>query len=346
MKENYKAWNINIDGFPKEGSIVEQLKFLINFAILAPSSHNSQPWAFTVSEQGITILPEEGRALRESDNNKRQQFISMGCALENIIIAADYFGYTGAITYHLDGVSNARIDVRFSKQQKTGDLRRDPEHLATCITKRRTNRGNYDMSKMLEGKVVQAIRNFSTSQISVFITGDTEIKRRVTETILVATDDAMRSADFRQELAKYITPSITSSPIGMPGNTIGAPFLFSFILSTLIRKMPPGAAQRNQLRTLLEKTPFFLLIATPGDTREEWIKTGQVYQRIALLAEQNRLATHPLAAAIQIGNHYIDLAKIFDTNLRPQFFCRIGYPTKEVPHSPRLTSGKVTLAIP
>jgi nitroreductase len=41
-----QAWNIAENQFPKEGTRNEQLKFLLNYAILAPSSHNTQPWLF------------------------------------------------------------------------------------------------------------------------------------------------------------------------------------------------------------------------------------------------------------------------------------------------------------
>ncbi|MBI3589397.1 MAG: hypothetical protein HY093_03230 [Candidatus Liptonbacteria bacterium] len=43
MKENYAPWEIDVEAFPKKGSLDDQLKFLLGFAILAPSTHNSQP---------------------------------------------------------------------------------------------------------------------------------------------------------------------------------------------------------------------------------------------------------------------------------------------------------------
>jgi len=44
MKANYAAWGIDVNSFPQDGGIEDQLRFLIGFAILAPSGHNSQPW--------------------------------------------------------------------------------------------------------------------------------------------------------------------------------------------------------------------------------------------------------------------------------------------------------------
>jgi len=40
------SWQINEQDFPRGEDSTEKLKFLIRYAILAPSSHNTQPWKF------------------------------------------------------------------------------------------------------------------------------------------------------------------------------------------------------------------------------------------------------------------------------------------------------------
>src|SRR5215510_8529110 len=49
----FQAWNVSECQFPKEGTKTEQLKFLLNYAILAPSSHNTQPWLFRIVDDNI-----------------------------------------------------------------------------------------------------------------------------------------------------------------------------------------------------------------------------------------------------------------------------------------------------
>jgi len=74
MQENYRAWDIVIDDFYKLQSLREKIRFLVRFAVLAPSSHNSQPWKFAVGEKEIVIQPDFNRALPVSDANHRQLF--------------------------------------------------------------------------------------------------------------------------------------------------------------------------------------------------------------------------------------------------------------------------------
>src|SRR3989344_6416885 len=99
MKQNYHPWEINLKEFAQQKDGFEQLSFLVNFAVLAPSSHNSQPWKFRIAENGIFILPDFSRALPHSDNNHRQLFISLGCALENLLVAADYYVFNSSYEY-------------------------------------------------------------------------------------------------------------------------------------------------------------------------------------------------------------------------------------------------------
>ena len=38
--------------FPWEGIFREQLRFLLHYAVLAPSTHNTQPWKFDLTPEG------------------------------------------------------------------------------------------------------------------------------------------------------------------------------------------------------------------------------------------------------------------------------------------------------
>ncbi|HUM82048.1 MAG TPA: hypothetical protein PLQ38_09745, partial [Methanothrix sp.] len=50
-ESSLEVWNLNESDFPADSSQPhEKMAFLLNYAILAPSSHNSQPWKFHVSD--------------------------------------------------------------------------------------------------------------------------------------------------------------------------------------------------------------------------------------------------------------------------------------------------------
>ena len=89
----FQAWNASESQFPKEGTKTEQLKFLLNYAILAPSSHNTQPWLFKiVGDKIVELYADRTRALALVDPVDRALTISCGAALSHLLIAIRHFG--------------------------------------------------------------------------------------------------------------------------------------------------------------------------------------------------------------------------------------------------------------
>jgi len=87
---------------------------LIQNAIKAPSGHNTQPWKFRVAENAIIIYPDYERTLPVVDSDNHALFISLGCALENLIIAAQHFGFKTNITYYTEQTDNESIVVQLT----------------------------------------------------------------------------------------------------------------------------------------------------------------------------------------------------------------------------------------
>ena len=91
---NYAAWDIQPLG---PGPITDKkalLAHLIGWAVLAPNSHNVQPWRFRVNAEAgmieISVPPEA--ILPASDKSARQAHISVGCVVENLMNAAEAYG--------------------------------------------------------------------------------------------------------------------------------------------------------------------------------------------------------------------------------------------------------------
>ena len=59
-----------------------QMRELVRAATLAASGHNTQPWTFAITADGIDIHPDLARRLPAVDPSDRELWISLGCALE------------------------------------------------------------------------------------------------------------------------------------------------------------------------------------------------------------------------------------------------------------------------
>ncbi|MGB8832059.1 MAG: hypothetical protein WCC95_07915, partial [Candidatus Sulfotelmatobacter sp.] len=72
---------------------------LVRAAILAASPHNTQPWLFKVSNSSVELYIDTARNVGPLDPYLREEHIGVGCALENLMLAASAQGYQAAITF-------------------------------------------------------------------------------------------------------------------------------------------------------------------------------------------------------------------------------------------------------
>jgi len=68
---------------------------LIGAAILVSNGHNVQPWRFRVGQDHMDLLGDDSRRTGAMDPVDRELWIGLGCALENLVLAARAAGYAG-----------------------------------------------------------------------------------------------------------------------------------------------------------------------------------------------------------------------------------------------------------
>jgi hypothetical protein len=66
---------------------------LVAAAILAANPHNSQPWVFHVSPHQIDVFADSARNIGAVDPLRREMYVGLGAALENLMLAAPANGY-------------------------------------------------------------------------------------------------------------------------------------------------------------------------------------------------------------------------------------------------------------
>ena len=77
-------WTIDPAAFPDQGSAREKLAFLVGYAVLAPSGHNTQPWHFVLSDDHIDIVADMSRALKTVDPLDRELTISCAAGRRDV----------------------------------------------------------------------------------------------------------------------------------------------------------------------------------------------------------------------------------------------------------------------
>jgi hypothetical protein len=198
MQNNYKAWNIDFQDFYNQYSEEEKLRFLINFAVLAPSSYNTQPWSFKIVDNTICISADSNRSTPVGDNNNRQLHIGLGCALQNILIAADYYGYNFDVQYFPNGQeNNPAAKISFNRSM---GVKENKDHLVFFISKRQVNRNKF-AAIIPYRNFLNQITGLSDQEINISLISDQTKKEQIADIVTQATAFAMADKSFRRELS-------------------------------------------------------------------------------------------------------------------------------------------------
>lgn len=75
FEPHLEAWEISPAAFPASGSSFEKLEFCVNYAILAPSSHNTQPWHFHIGGSDLELHADPARGLPQFVPSETARFV-------------------------------------------------------------------------------------------------------------------------------------------------------------------------------------------------------------------------------------------------------------------------------
>ncbi|KAA4990278.1 nitroreductase, partial [Bacteroides fragilis] len=169
---------------------------IASYASKAPSGHNTQPWKFHITDSTITVLPNLDVALPVVDRNNRELFISLGCAVENLCIAASYFGYTT----HIIECSIEAIILELTKNALTIE-----DSLFHQIEKRQTNRNIYNGNKISDGILQQLQSIPKENGIQFYFTEiNTPFANTITQYIMKGNEIQMADIAFKNELLSWM----------------------------------------------------------------------------------------------------------------------------------------------
>jgi hypothetical protein len=312
---NTDRWKIDGTHYPVSGSMPDRLRFLLQYAVLAPSSHNTQPWKFRIESNRIDLFMDETRWLKVCDDDQRELHISVGCCLENLLVAADHFGLGHQVEYLPDSSDAMHaVSIEFMAAATERDSRLFP-----MIPVRHTNHGEYDGRPIQEDVLMQLSGCCTEPNIHVQLNSDHLIKHKVDE--LVVRADAMEFADpaFREELGYWIGQGV-----------FGTSWLMSKIGKLAVTHINIGSSIAKKDSAVLMSSPVLGLIGSKDSSRETQIKVGQVYQRLSLMAASFGIWCQPMSQIVQVEETKQEVAKLQpDPHLFPQLPFRLGFAEPE-----------------
>ena len=331
-------WKVKEFDFPKDVELTEQLTFLIRYALLAPSNRNMQPWRFSVTPKTIKIYPDLSRKLPVADPTNRELYISLGCALENILVAADYFGFHTKVNYLPEGETSGPAAVVSLEPEKEPFSR----SLFFSITRRHTNRHKYGPISIEKELLENLSACRGEKELSFDIVTDKELKEHLGK--IIAEGDILQFSNktFREEYAAWLRPNLSSVEDGIPGYAQGVSMLPSLFTRAVVRGLGLSKNRAEKNSKLVEASPAVAIISSKRNDKESWLRVGQYYERLALLATSLGIVQAPLNQPTEIPELATRLANLLDRKERPQMIFRMGHANPALP-TPRRPLEKVLL---
>lgn len=326
---------------------------LVRASVLAANAHNTQPWLFRITPARIDLFAVPDRNIGTIDPLRREMYVSLGCALENLVLAGPPNGKAPAVTLMPD-----LADPTHVAQVDLASTTASTSPLFDAIHNRHTDRAAYDTSRPISQATLDALKDLIDVPAAdvVWFTSPQQ-KRAFGELVVKATEAIV--ADPQQAIDDFAWYRGSWSEIQskMDGVTSDAAGL-SPLLRTLAKLLPTSREQNDDSwlkatrDTQVPTAAAFgtLVVRDPLDPAQR-LQAGRIWQRMHLEATIKGLAMQPLnqieermdrEQSAELAPEFTDaMTPMLSSGWHPVFSFRTGYPTVEAPPSPRRPAEEV-----
>ena len=285
------------------------LEDLVRMASLAANSHNTQPWKFRLDDERVTILPDFARRTDIVDPDDHHLYIGLGCATENLIIAAKASGRSAEPSIETGSETTIGISL------KNGPVEDTP--LYESIPFRQSTRSEYDGQPISASDISLLEAAAQEDGVSVLIFTESSDREAILEFVVEGNNAQMDDPAFVAELLDWIrfTPDQALAThdglfIATSGNPVVPAWLAERMFDTFFQTDSENDKYSNQIRSSAGIAVFLVDKEDP----EHWIKVGRSFQRFALQT-----------TALVIRNAHVN-QPIEVPAVRPEFANWLGLP--------------------
>ncbi len=319
---------------------IEAGRALVGAAVLAPSHWNAQPWRFEVDADELRVLLDPQRVLPLDDPDQRFAQMSLGAALENLLVAARAWGQQPSVRYlpwgtaPRPGTSLVAAAVSWTPADRAHD-----RLLFSALTERRTNSHPYDGRAITIPSRGQLLAQVG-EEVRVHWLEDRGDIRAIGDLAHDAVEQVMSDRQAQAERVLWLRDSegdarshgdgLTAERLGLGGP---ARWFAGHSLNPESHFYGWGTgSMAKDTRDLVHNSGALALLTLPARSDAGWILGGQAYERFALRASALGIAQQPLAAPVGSERHRPLLARRFHAEgEEPLLLVRLGHARQPSP---------------
>ena len=303
---------------PVAGEVSHIQRRLVHYASLAANGHNTQPWLFRLSPDEIAILPDFARRTPVVDPDDHHLYASLGCAAENLGLAARASGFAGEATYHRDGVV-----MPFEPAPEQASLR------FAAIPRRQCVRMDYD-GRALPAEDFRALEAAGTTDAVdlVMITGKGDMERLL-ELVTEGNTAQMADPAFIRELKHWIRFNkrhAARTRDGLFAASSGNPTLPGWLGNMFFESGFKTETENDKYAGHVRSSAGLAVFVARENTPEGWFEAGRASQRFALEAAARGITYAFLNQPVEVADLRADVASLIRApGRRPNLIVRFGH---------------------
>ncbi len=295
------------------------LRELVRFATLAASGHNAQPWRFRLSPKQVVVVPDRMRRTPAVDPDDHHLFVALGCAVENLTLAARARG--------LDAV--ATLDVEDQLTVALESSVREASPLFHAIVRRQSTRATFD-GRPVPTTDLRVLRDAArVPGVEVVLVTDAESIETILELVVAGNSVQMADAAFVRELKSWIRfnpHAAMETADGLFSATTGNPNVPSWLGGRLFDHVYQPKAENEKYAAQVRSSAGVAVFIGASEGHESWIDVGRSCQRFALQATALGIRSSFINQPIEVAALRPALAGLVGApGRRPDLVMRFGY---------------------
>ncbi len=293
---------------------------LVHYATLAANSHNAQAWRFRQTTEGVAILPDMTRALPVADPDHHHLFASLGCAAENLMLAAGAAGRSSAAAFLSDG--EGRVDVALGQEGS-------PDPLFEAILARQCTRSDYDGRMVPAGDLAALEAAARVEGAEVMLVTDPARAAAVLDLILSANAQQVSDPAFAAELRSWLrfnARAAVETGDGLYAAASGNPSLPTVFGRFMFDRFFTVQAENDRYARQVRSSAGLAIFHSDRDDPAHWVQAGRACQRFALQATALGIRHSHLNQPVEVASVRPELQALLGLgDRRPDMVLRFGY---------------------
>lgn len=271
------------------------MRELVRAATLAANSHNTQPWRYRLAADRIDIVPDFSRRTPVVDPDDHHLFASLGCAAENMLVAARHYGMATELVPPANGAGEIAVHVTGATSEASP--------LFDAITGRQSTRSIYDGSTVATATLDELASIANGDGVDTIVITDTPRRDDILELVLACNRVQLDGTAFRSELKSWLRfnpGAAAASRDGLLSAASGNPSLPGWLGPLMYDLTVKADGDNERVAAQMRSSSGLVVFSAATDDPAGWVAAGRAYERFALAATRAGLQHAFVNQAVEV----------------------------------------------